>query len=126
MDLELEDKLFNKFPQYFPGGRKVSPKQSLICFGCEHGDGWYQLLLDLCTEADKLGHKFQVTQIKEKFGMLCFYIHNKGGGTGDVYDLIRKYENESGVTCETCGKPGKLLENDRFWIRTLCVDCDKK
>jgi len=44
MNVRLENKLFKKYPKLFPKGRKVNPKESLLCFGFECGDGWYWLI----------------------------------------------------------------------------------
>ena len=45
MKRELEHKLIEKYPKLFQDvlDRK-GPKETLMCFGCEHGDGWYDLL----------------------------------------------------------------------------------
>jgi len=56
-----------------------------------------------------------VVQVKEKFGTLRFYIQ---AGTDAHYNYISFAESMSGVTCETCGRPGKRL--GRGWIYTAC------
>lgn len=43
MTKELEDKLIEKYPKLFMN-RNAPPTASLMCFGCECGDGWYRLL----------------------------------------------------------------------------------
>ena len=58
-----------------------------------------------------------VVQVKEKFGTLRFYIQ---AGTDEHYNYISFAEAMSGVTCETCGKPGKRL--GRGWIYTACEE----
>ena len=58
-----------------------------------------------------------VVQVKEKFGTLRFYIQ---AGTDEHYNYISFAETMSGVTCETCGKPGKRL--GRGWIYTACKE----
>lgn len=55
------------------------------------------------------------TQIKEKFGTLRFYYH---GGDDYIRGLEAMADSMSSVTCEECGKPGKLRSGG--WIRTLC------
>jgi hypothetical protein len=47
MSPELEHKLIEKYPKLFRDVNK-SPKESLMCFGCEHGDGWYDIIDNLC------------------------------------------------------------------------------
>jgi hypothetical protein len=56
-------------------------------------------------------------QVKEKFGTLRFYIQ---AGTAAHYNYISFAESMSGVTCETCGRPGKRL--GRGWIYTACEE----
>lgn len=58
-----------------------------------------------------------VSQVKEKFGTLRFYIHS---GSVEHYNYISFAESMSACTCETCGKPGKRL--GRGWIYTACEE----
>jgi virulence-associated protein VapD len=59
-------------------------------------------------------------QIKEKFGTLRFYVT---GGDEYTDGVVRMAEAMSGVTCETCGKPGKT--GGKGWIRTTCEEHSK-
>jgi hypothetical protein len=61
----------------------------------------------------------QVTldQVKEKFGTLRFYYT---GGDDYISGLVSMAESMSGVTCETCGKPG--TQTGGGWIKTVCVE----
>ena len=61
----------------------------------------------------------QVTldQVKEKFGTLRFYYT---GGDDYISGLVSMAESMSGVTCETCGKPGTSTGGS--WIKTACVE----
>jgi len=61
----------------------------------------------------------QVTldQVKEKFGTLRFYY---SGGDDYIRGLVSMAESMSGVTCETCGKPG--TQTPGGWIKTVCVE----
>ena len=43
MNDNLEKILTEKYPQLFKDKSK-SPKETLICFGCECGDGWFKIL----------------------------------------------------------------------------------
>jgi len=91
-------------------------------FGVECDEGWSNLVYDLCKEMNDLGFKGSIVQIKEKFGMLRFYID---GGNDKIYELINKAEDISGTICEVCGKEGKCL-NDRGWLLTRCEECYKE
>ena len=61
----------------------------------------------------------QVTldQVKEKFGTLRFYY---SGGDDYIRGLVSMAESMSGVTCETCGKPGTSTGGG--WIKTACKE----
>lgn len=43
MNQELEKKIAEKYPKLFIN-KNLSPRETLICFGCECGDGWYKIL----------------------------------------------------------------------------------
>lgn len=126
MNQELEAKLFNRFKFFHP---EASIKTSLMCFGMEHDNGWYQIIWDLCIgleqELKKLGKEaedqFRVTQVKEKFGTLRFYTN---GHTDEMDDLITIAERKSRVTCEVCGEHGRLYTDG--WHVTLCKVCRRK
>jgi len=75
---------------------------------------------ELATKIAEIDHKHEtrISQVKEKFGGLRFYINH---GTNEIFDLIHEYENKSYTVCEVCGKAGKC-RNDIGWIRTLCEE----
>ena len=81
----------------------------------ELGDGWYGLIKDLIDELLQLGWDKRVSQVKEKFGGLRFYIENYPVGG---HEVISKYESLSYHTCEKCGATGVLRKGS--WIQTLC------
>jgi len=126
MTPDLEKKLVEKYPKIF-SQKDLPPNQSLMCFGFECGDGWYDLLDDLCGKIQAYvdeGNYSQIeaTQVKEKFGTLRFYIN---GGDDYIWDVIEKAEVESGKICEQCGAPGKV--RGKGWLFTMCDLCwDKK
>ena len=120
MNQENAKKLFDRF-QFFKPER--SPRESLMCFGFECGDGWFQLIWDLCESIESqlaidLHEGFEVLQVKEKFGGLRFYTTSC---SNEIYDLVDDAEEASYITCEVCGSPGE--SNQEGWIRTLCDDC---
>ena len=125
MTKEKEDYLFNTFPNLFPDGREADVKRSLMSFGFP-GDGWYNIIKDLCEKITATGVKVEVVQVKEKFGTLRYYI-DFAEGTSQVdirrvFDLIGAIEDLSETTCEHCGAPG-TLKTDGWW-RTLCDACE--
>ena len=82
------------------------------------GEGWFGILKKLIEESIKSGWNKEVTQSKEKFGMLHFYVTT---APTPVFEIISKYEKLSGETCEYCGNRGK--QRSGGWIQTLCNDC---
>ena len=47
MSPELEQKIFNEYPNIFKDNTK-SPQETCMCWGLEVGDGWYELIDVLC------------------------------------------------------------------------------
>ena len=78
-------------------------------------EGWFQLIKDLIVDLNKMGWDKQVTQVKEKFGGLRFYINS---GESEIHQSILQAETESYNICEICGEHGKPRTNG--WYQTLC------
>lgn len=99
MSPELEQKLIEKYPELFQDVNK-SPQETCMCWGIEAGDGWYDIIDNLCGYLVNLkecrsyslylkeginGSKYYsfqcpdvvFAQIKEKFGTLRVYWHFK-------------------------------------------------
>lgn len=63
-------------------------------WGCECGDGWYQLIHDLCGEIaaaySRAGKEpdIIVKQVKQKFAKLRFYYSFEGASDGLVIDFL--------------------------------------
>ena len=142
MKKELDEALCAKYPKIFKD-RHGDMKETLMCWGFECGDGWYQVLDSLCGNIQNhidwshKNHEWDLkwnaehaneqrtvreiveqvvaVQVKEKFGGLRFYYE---GGNEQVYGMVRMAESWAAVTCETCGAPGKSRSGG--WIRTLC------
>lgn len=49
MSPELEQKLFDKYPKIF-AQRKLPMTQTAMCWGIETGDGWYNIIDQLCRQ----------------------------------------------------------------------------
>lgn len=127
MDEKKTKQLFKKYKKLFPKKDRKNAMQSLMCFGFECGNGWYNIIDKLCSCIQNYitGNELEqviVTQVKEKFGGLRFYAHN----TDDLIEgMIWFAEYLSRRTCEECGEPGKRREI-RMWVRTLCDKCYKE
>lgn len=62
--------------------------------------------------------EFSVSQVKEKFGGLRFYTHTTND---NIEELVRLAERTASVTCERCGRFGRLRSDG--WMVTLCDRC---
>lgn len=123
MRKELDSKLCSDFPMLYRE-RNLDMMHTCMCWGFP-GDGWFDLLYRLSEKLEALiaaepeEHRPCAVQVKEKFGTLRFYMSNS---TDEMEDLIDEAEKESEVTCEYCGKPGRL--RGWGWIECMCDGCD--
>ncbi|KAJ6504748.1 hypothetical protein C8R47DRAFT_157385 [Mycena vitilis] len=108
MRKELQGRLQADYPILFQEG----------C-SCDIGDGWEPVLRRLCAD---LHHNKAVhfVQIKEKFGGLRVYTDTY---PPEVNKRLDEAEDESFLTCEECGKDGRIATTDSGWVFTACQDC---
>lgn len=104
-----------------------------MCFGFECGDGWFQIIYDLSVSVEIQATRLKadgvteerlpcVSQVKEKFGGLRFYVDNLYGNMDKLIDYAEALSQE---TCDVCGGPAKCqYVND--WLRTICDTCRNK
>lgn len=122
MRLELERALIEKYAAQF-SAPELGPKNSLTCFGCEHGDGWYDIVSTACkliaAHLEQHPQPFMWTQIKEKFGALRLYYY---GGDEYIAGVIAMSETLSCLVCERCGNRGQ--RRGTGWLYTLCDTCE--
>lgn len=126
MNSELDKKLVEKYPDIFRD-RRSDPRETLMCWGFECGDGWYNLIDTLCNNIQmhvkiKQCPPVVATQVKEKFGTLRFYYD---GGDERIDSLVRLVEDWSASVCEVCGERGEL-RNDPTWMYTACDNHERK
>ena len=133
MDTEKEQQLFRICPKLFSSvaieqeafNTRSRPFHA-IAFGLECGNGWFDILKDLCVkieaEINKLPEVEQqhyvVHQIKEKYGTLRFYMASSNDA---MEDLISVAESRTEITCENCGAPGTL--KTQGWWKVRCEAC---
>lgn len=132
MHADLEAQLVAKYPALFSGKDKPIT-ENLMAFGCECGDGWFEILSNLCFEIQqhiKNGHykpeqPYELFQIKEKFAGLRVY---DNGHDDYIAGLIAMAEAMSYKTCETCGNKGEVCvpKNGGIWYSTKCPACAEK
>lgn len=66
--------------------------------------------------------KYRITQIKEKYGTLCWYDNGVPVAIADEFRaMIRKFEDISALTCIECGQPADNIT--RGYIMPLCAAC---
>lgn len=122
MSPELDNRLVTTFPNLYRQ-RYLSMRETCMCWGFEHGDGWFQIIWDLSEKLERMilalpedqREHCSASQVKEKFGLIRFYLD---GETDEMTAAIQEAEDRSAVTCETCGAPGKLTGTG--WLRTAC------
>lgn len=91
-------------------------------------EGWEKLIKPLREYCEQ--NNVAIHQIKEKFGGLRFYygfapVDNPP--YADLFELaVEGAETRSLMTCEVCGKYGKLRSKDAegqpMWMKTLCKE----
>lgn len=119
------EQMMVKFPNLY-GDRHKSMMETCMCWGCECGEGWYDLLYELSEKLENLilempeeeRERFRASQVKEKFGLLRVYMSSE---TDEMSKLIEEAENKSETICEQCGKPGKLYTQG--WCIVQCPEC---
>ena len=126
MKKELDEYLCTAYPKMMVNRAKPM-QETAMCWGFECGDGWFPILnllmgniqhhIDWKNRESEVVPQVTLDQVKEKFGTLRFYY---SGGDDYISGLVSMAESMSGVTCETCGKPGTSTSGG--WIKTACPE----
>lgn len=123
MSPEKEKKIREAFPSLFRDVNR-SVRESCMAFGCEHADGWFDLLWETCEKlqaaADKLEADLYLTQVKEKYGQLTIYLSSY---EDEFEEIISDAEDRSASICEECGDTETAKLNTKGWITCLCDKC---
>ena len=92
------------------------------------GPGWLDICWRLHAELMAIDPDYTLVQCKEKFAGLRYYIDSTYEWDTPEWEAMNEAitvaEKESYQTCEDCGHPGELRSKDRYWLRTLCDQCD--
>ena len=82
---ELDKQLCAKYPQIFKN-RFGSPKETLMCFGFECGDGWYNIIDILCGKltSEYRSAKGQYEYIKDKVNQPTYGFKDNGDPVGKI------------------------------------------
>lgn len=134
MDKGLQQKLHDRFPKLYS---ELGQKDSCMFWGVTTGDGWFDLIWRLSEDLEKLDPNLVAIQVKEKFGTLSFYLRQADLGVKQydqgmisfepqarneqVRARVKQATEESAVTCEQCGKPGKMRAGS--WHAVRCDAC---
>ncbi len=131
MNGRLDKYLCKKYPHVF-SDRYASMQTTAMCWGFDCGSGWYQIIKKAASKLEPLiiaaraenpeaaaQGFFRASQIKEKWGTLCFYL---SGGTDEMYSIVEEAARKSAKICETCGKPGRIRKT-HGWLTTRCAKC---
>lgn len=89
--------------------------------GCHSqiGEGWFDIVRKLDAKIAKVYPDYVVDQVKEKFGVLCYYVgvipkeYSK-----EINGLIRTAEKKSTTICDVCGNKGET--GGKHWLATRC------
>jgi hypothetical protein len=82
MRKELEQRVVERWPTWFNTGGDI--RHTAMPWGFTHDDGWFDILWRLCEDLEPLvtemeragGPKFEVLQVKEKFGGLRIHVNH--------------------------------------------------
>ncbi len=124
MRASLDEALCRDFPLLY-ADRHASMRNTCMCWGFDVGDGWEPIIRRLSEKLEATIAKMpedaqdfcKADQVKEKFGTLRFYMSAE---SDEMSKWIREAEQESAVTCETCGAPGTLTR--KGWHKTACKE----
>ena len=127
MSPDKDKTIFERWPNWFRNKDDCHLSGMGLGFRC--GDGWYEIIYQLCERLEPLvaalndgGAAFEVVQVKEKLGGLRFYVE----GSNDAIDAAIDAASELSVqNCEVCGNPGSLGQDATGWWKTLCATCRK-
>ena len=98
------------------------------------GRGWAFLIEDLCKRIQEVldthgdyRSEFYVTQCKEKYGHLMFYVFPE---RDEIERMIEDANVRALSTCEICGAPGVIGSESTggagSWMVVRCSNCQKK
>ncbi|MHB1301488.1 MAG: hypothetical protein ACYCY8_11565 [Burkholderiales bacterium] len=113
-------KLYSAFPRLYRG-KDRSLHESLMSWGFDCGDGWFDLIWKLSGDIEDVARKEgldpcsydwpEAMQVKAKFGTLRFHVRNSND---QIKNLIDKASEESGRIYESNGQT-RSQEPDLVW-----------
>lgn len=104
----------------------------------ECNEGWHTIIDELSKQVAQVAEQHppvegepcvSVVQIKEKFGGLRYYIDYHNMNDDDIQKIeyiVRNAEMKTFAVCEDCGGDGQRVSPRRYWMKTLCVQCQNR
>lgn len=117
--------LYKHHPRLY-AERRLSTNHSCMSYGFMCEDGWYNIIKKLSLQLSEYSKRFhlslRVTQVKEKFGGLRFYVNH----TDDYINRrISEAMSISFNTCEVCGSNDRVKLCGRSYVQSLCFKHSK-
>ena len=126
MTQEPDDLLCHRYPHIFLD-RHGDPTETAMCWGFQCGDGWFEIIDDLCAEITRQVNAGAMppvvaAQVKEKSGYLRFYIrdHFNRDANSEAHRLIELAQQRAERTCQHCGS-----EFEPHHTQPQCSGCPK-
>jgi len=140
LKFNLEEKLYNDYPELFYNVKNDLSKEITLMFGVECEDGWYPIIDIVCKELlkqsrmerekERTTEEYEeamktfsripkIVQIKEKFGTLRIYLNKE---TKEQQILLDLAEALSSKVCEFCGVTKEVKLSSAGWRKTLCPE----
>ena len=112
---ELDKQLCAKYPQIFKN-RFGSPKETLMCFGFECGDGWYNIIDILCGKltSEYRSAKGQYEYIKDKVNQPTYGFKDNGDPVGKIITQELIDERKAKLDEETLKVPVAVQIKEKF------------
>jgi hypothetical protein len=116
-------KLINKIPGKYNFGMKKKPDTlALLRSWLNNKVQNYKNGLKFIYIESNRYPQVVASQVKEKFGGLCFYTNGSSDRQNAVISFV---ESLSYKVCERCGSM-QNIGHTKGWIKTLCNDCGKE
>jgi hypothetical protein len=127
MTQEPDDLLCHRYPHIFLD-RHGDPTETAMYWGFQCGDGWFEIIDDLCAEITRQVNAgtmppLVAAQVKEKSGYLRFFIrdHFNRDANPEAHRLIELAQKRAERTCQYCGS--ELEPHHTQPWGSVCLEC---
>ena len=129
MDSQLENKLYEQFPDLYRE-RTASLEGSRMPWGCQIEKGWYKILYDMSEQIQKIAvsgdNSPAIMEVgRDEYGQLMVGVRNI---TPPIADIVRSAKERSRLTCEFCSYAPAILRSrkGRLQGHVACGRCVSK